>query len=192
MTEQKKITETVIRRTIENINPHNLQSNIDRLAGVSGGQPFLEASLGGRPGCYEISALTLSDWEIKAREKVGTIFQENGIPETDIYKHPMAVFGMLRSKNFEAPTLVIGSHTDTVQNGGAFDGRAGIAMMLETLRVLKEQGIELNINLLFTAFSGEESAAFGTAFLGSRALVGEITDEILDQGPQVEKLFYKL
>ncbi|KKS95045.1 MAG: allantoate amidohydrolase [Candidatus Gottesmanbacteria bacterium GW2011_GWA2_43_14] len=189
MLEQRKVTEAIIRQTIENINPHNLQSNIYRLAIISGGQPFMDGALKGRSGCYEVSALTLSDQEIRARKEVGAIFQENGIPKKDIYEHPMAVFGMLRSKNPGAPTLVIGSHTDTVQKGGAFDGRAGISMMLEMLRVLKEQGIELNINILFTAFSGEESAAFGTAFLGSRALVGEITDDILDQGPPGGKTF---
>ena len=192
MSEQIKITEAVIRQTIEHINPYKLQSNINRLAVISDGRPFLDEALGGQIGCYEVSALTLSDQEIRARKEVETIFHESGIPKEDIYEHPMAVFGMMRSKNPGAPTLVIGSHTDTVQKGGAFDGRAGISMMLETLRVLKEQGIELNINLLFTAFAGEESAAFGTAFLGSRALVGEITDDILDQGPPLGKTFQQV
>lgn len=173
-------SEKIIRHTLELIKPHNLQSTIDRLAIVSGGKPFSDEVLGGHNGCYEVSALTLSDEEINARKEVRKMFGEYGLSEQDIYDHPMAVMGMLRSKNPDAPTLVIGSHTDTVQKGGAFDGRAGISMMLETLRVLKEQGVNLGINVLFTAFAGEESAAFGTAFLGSRALVGEITDEILD------------
>lgn len=189
MKEKTRVTEGLIRQTIERINPLKLQSYIDRLARASGGQPFEDKALGGQPGCYVVNALTLSDEEIHARHEVSAILQENGIPREDIYQHPMTVLGMMRSKNPNAPTLVIGSHTDTVQKGGAYDGRAGISMMLEMLRVLKEQGIELNINILFAAFAGEESAAFGKAFLGSRALVGEITDDILDSGSPGGKTF---
>jgi len=39
----------------------------------------------------------LSDQEIRARKEVETIFHESGIPKEDIYEHPMAVFGMMRS-----------------------------------------------------------------------------------------------
>ena len=110
MIEQVATRESTIWKVIENISPFKLQSNIDRLAMASGGRPFSEQE-GGRPGCYKITALTLSTHEIDARREVASIFQETGIPETDIYEHPMAVFGMLRSKNLKAPTLVIGSRS---------------------------------------------------------------------------------
>lgn len=70
------------------------------------------------------------------------------------------------------PALLIGSHLDTVPNGGRFDGALGVFSGLDVLRALGRDGYEPRIPLWVTAFMDEEGTRFGTALLGSRAFVG--------------------
>lgn len=70
------------------------------------------------------------------------------------------------------PALLIGSHLDTVLNGGRFDGALGVISGLDALRTLGRDGYEPRIPLWVTAFMDEEGTSFGTALFGSRAFVG--------------------
>ena len=45
----------------------------------------------------------------------------------------------------DAPVVMIGSHFDSVKNGGHFDGPAGVIMALEILRVMDENNVKTNI-----------------------------------------------
>lgn len=83
--------------------------------------------------------------------------------------------GRLAGRNPAAPALVTGSHTDTVDGGGRFDGVVGVLGALEAVRLLRESGTVLERDLLVVDFLGEESNAFGLSCLGSRALAGELT-----------------
>jgi len=82
---------------------------------------------------------------------------------------------------FQHPTsnvhLLMGSHTDSVPNGGRFDGALGIVAALEVLRTIKESGVQLKVNLEAIDFTDEEGTLVG--LLGSSALVGGITQESL-------------
>lgn len=91
------------------------------------------------------------------------------------------VVGVLPGTNPAAPALVVGSHTDTVEAGGRFDGIVGVLGGLEVARLLAEHGIRLTRDLVVVDFLGEESNAFGLSCLGSRALSGELTAEHLDR-----------
>jgi len=77
------------------------------------------------------------------------------------------------------PSVVIGSHLDSVRQGGNFDGAAGVVAGLVTLLHLSD-GPRLRRSVRAVAFRGEESAWFGTCYVGSRALVGSLTTEMLD------------
>ena len=77
------------------------------------------------------------------------------------------------------PPLVTGSHTDTVDGGGRFDGVVGVLGALAAVRLLRESGTRLARDLLVVDFLGEESNPFGLSCLGSRALAGELTREDL-------------
>src|SRR4030095_13435172 len=46
-----------------------------------------------------------------------------------------------------AKTLLLGSHLDSVPDGGRFDGALGVVAALEVLRTVKENGIKLKVNL---------------------------------------------
>jgi len=77
-----------------------------------------------------------------------------------------------------APTLLLGSHLDSVPYGGRFDGPLGVLAALETLRVVKENGISLPVNLEAIDFTDEEGSLIGLT--GSYALAGKLTKEDLD------------
>lgn len=70
----------------------------------------------------------------------------------------------------DAPTLLIGSHLDSVPNGGAYDGALGVVAGLEALMAIQDAGVPLPLNLEVVDFTDEEGRYVG--FLGSRALAG--------------------
>ena len=62
-------------------------------------------------------------------------------------------------------------------NAGAFDGVLGILLGIALLEALKERRLPFGIEII--AFSEEEGVRFGRPFIGSRALIGKIDDELL-------------
>jgi beta-ureidopropionase / N-carbamoyl-L-amino-acid hydrolase len=84
---------------------------------------------------------------------------------------------LLPCKRPDAKTLLLGSHLDSVPDGGRFDGALGVLAALETLRVIKENGISLNVHLEAIDFTDEEGAYVG--LLGSSALAGTLSEASL-------------
>ena len=76
-----------------------------------------------------------------------------------------------------APRLLMGSHLDTVPNAGAYDGILGVVLAVALLQAL--QGRKLPYGIEVVGFSEEEGVRFGTPFIGSRALVGRLDEELL-------------
>lgn len=75
--------------------------------------------------------------------------------------------------------LMTGSHTDTVRNGGRFDGVVGVLGAIETVNALREAGVELEHDLYVVDFLGEEPNRFGVACVGSRSMSGRLTRDHL-------------
>lgn len=74
--------------------------------------------------------------------------------------------------------ILIGSHLDTVPNGGCYDGALGVLCALEALRTLHEAGITPPVRLEAISFTDEEGSLL--SMLGSRALAGNLTrDELV-------------
>lgn len=69
--------------------------------------------------------------------------------------------------------VVLGSHIDTVPQGGRFDGALGVVGGLHAIRLLKERGVQPQRPVWLVAFMDEENIRFGTALFGSRAFAGE-------------------
>ncbi|WP_434309124.1 Zn-dependent hydrolase [Hominifimenecus sp. rT4P-3] len=67
--------------------------------------------------------------------------------------------------------ILMGSHLDTVRNGGVFDGNLGIAAALEVIRCLNEADVVTEHTLQVVAFQAEEGGPLGGTF-GSRAAMG--------------------
>jgi len=78
-------------------------------------------------------------------------------------------------------TIMLGSHSDTVPDGGRFDGIAGVIAALEVARALDEQGIALEHDLEIADFLAEEVSIFGVSCIGSRGMIGLRPAEWLDR-----------
>ena len=74
-------------------------------------------------------------------------------------------------------TLLLGSHLDSVPNGGRFDGALGVLCALEVLQTLCEAGVSLAVDLEAIDLTDEEGAYLG--LFGSRALAGKLREEDL-------------
>lgn len=79
-----------------------------------------------------------------------------------------------------ARTLLMGSHQDSVREGGAFDGIMGVVLPLLSLERLREDGITLPFAVEILAFADEEGVRFPTALIGSRALAGTYDPAVLE------------
>ena len=78
-----------------------------------------------------------------------------------------------------APRLLLGSHLDTVPNAGAFDGILGVVIAIALVESLERRRLPFAIEVI--AFSEEEGVRFGLPFIGSRALVGTLDEELLNR-----------
>ena len=87
----------------------------------------------------------------------------------------------LACQDDHAPTLLIGSHLDSVPNGGRFDGALGVMAAFEVLQTIKDAGLDLKVNLEAIDFTDEEGTLVG--LLGSAALSGRLHRELL-QNPR--------
>ncbi|MDJ0823701.1 MAG: hydantoinase/carbamoylase family amidase [Paracoccaceae bacterium] len=76
-------------------------------------------------------------------------------------------------------TLLMGSHQDSVREGGAYDGIMGVALPLLALAKLRSDGIDLPFSVEVLAFADEEGVRFPTALIGPRALAGTFDASVL-------------
>jgi N-carbamoyl-L-amino-acid hydrolase len=70
--------------------------------------------------------------------------------------------------------LMVGSHLDTVEAGGRFDGIAGVLAGLDAARCLDAAGHRLTHSLEVVNFTCEEPSDFGLSTIGSRAMSGKL------------------
>lgn len=88
------------------------------------------------------------------------------------------VHGVLEGEDSGAQEIIIGSHYDTVKQGGLFDGLMGVVAGVEVARELQKQKVTLKKNIHVIATNGEEGNDLGGTF-GSRAMMGllDLKDE---------------
>jgi N-carbamoyl-L-amino-acid hydrolase len=131
-----------------------------------------------------VSRLALSNEDLQARAWLDRRFQHSGIEVRDDDAGNLS--GILRSENPDARTLILGSHLDTVPDGGCYDGSVGVLAALEVLRTIRDAGITLPVHLEAIDFTDEEGCWHPN--LGSGALTGTLTenynsDRDRDYGP---------
>ena len=85
--------------------------------------------------------------------------------------------GFYAGEDSGAPRLLIGSHLDTVPDAGAFDGILGVVIGLALLEGLGGKRLPFGVEVV--GFSEEEGVRFGVPFIGSRALVGRLDEDLL-------------
>ena len=79
-----------------------------------------------------------------------------------------------------APTLLMGSHQDSVREGGGYDGIMGVVLPILALQKLQADGQALPFSVEVLAFADEEGVRFPTALMGPRALAGSFDMAALD------------
>lgn len=90
------------------------------------------------------------------------------------------VRGFLPAEDPEAQVILMGSHYDTVKNGGEYDGIAGVVCAISTAEALIKQGKKRKYALEIIAFNDEEGMMFGSGCLGSKALTGLVDQHYIE------------
>jgi len=86
------------------------------------------------------------------------------------------VVGRYEGERAGAPALLLGSHLDTVTNGGRYDGALGVIAALAVVERLAAGGERLPFAIEIVAFADEEGVRFGGTVLGSWALAGRVPE----------------
>ena len=81
------------------------------------------------------------------------------------------VIGEKSGKDEDLPYIVIGSHLDTVKNGGLYDGVLGVVSALECIQTLKDENIITDHPIRIVGFNAEEGIELGGTF-GSIVVFG--------------------
>jgi N-carbamoyl-L-amino-acid hydrolase len=153
------------------INPERLRADLEAL------------SLFGRPegGTFQhgVSRVGYSDADVAGRRFVTELMRGAGLePRIDAAGNILA----RRSGRDEAlPSILFGSHIDSVPDGGNFDGDLGSLAAVEALRVLSERRVVTRHPLEMAVWANEEGVAFGNGLCGSRAAAGLLEPGELSQ-----------
>jgi beta-ureidopropionase / N-carbamoyl-L-amino-acid hydrolase len=84
------------------------------------------------------------------------------------------------------PSVLMGSHIDTVATGGAFDGTLGVLGGIEVMRTLNDANVQTLRDIEVGFFTEEEGVRFGVDMLGSAVTAGRIPIEHAWQLTDVE------
>ena len=81
----------------------------------------------------------------------------------------------------DAPTLLLGSHLDSVRDAGRYDGPLGVVVAIACVQQLREAGRRLPFAIEVLAFADEEGLRYGSTYLGSRAVAGTFDRHALER-----------
>ena len=128
------------------------------------------------------SRLGYTDVEDKMIEAVVQMANEYGL------KHYADEVGntFIHNGSGEGDYTLIGSHLDSVVQGGKFDGISGILTGLLILKKVEEQ--KSNINIKVGIFRMEESSVFGIASVGSKLITGNLNEASLKKATNAESV----
>ena len=122
--------------------------------------------------------LAFSAADRRGRDYIVSLMREAGLmPRVDPAGN---LIGSRRGGAPNRPAIVIGSHIDTVPNGGMFDGALGVIGGLEVLAAMEAAGHVTHHPVEVIAFSNEEKARFTTPFGGSAAMVNGVEPAMLE------------
>ena len=120
-----------------------------------------------------INRVAHSDADLAGRAFTLDLFRQAGLnPRIDAAGN---IVGRLEGAEPGLPPIVIGSHVDSVTDGGNFDGPVGSFGAIEVARSLREQGVRLRHPLEAVVWQNEEG---GT--IGSKLAVGMLKAADLD------------
>ncbi|WP_144475576.1 Zn-dependent hydrolase [Cytobacillus oceanisediminis] len=119
--------------------------------------------------------LTYSQEDLKSRNYLKEKMKEYGLQvREDGFGN---IFGKLEGLIADGPSVMIGSHFDSVPHGGSYDGPAGVVAALEVAALFAKNGLKPKYPLEVVALVEEEGTRFGGGLMGSRGMVGLLDEE---------------
>ena len=115
----------------------------------------------------------------RANKLVGSWMREAGLQVH--VDEAFNLIGGLPGTGRGAKNFLLGSHLDTVQDAGKYDGPLGVLTAIAAVKLLRERDVKLPFNLEIVGFSDEEGVRYQTAYLGSRAFAGTLTSADLSR-----------
>lgn len=110
-------------------------------------------------------------------QRLGEWMAEAGL---SVRRDPAAnLVGRYEGAQADAPALIIGSHIDSVRDGGRYDGPLGITLGIECVDALRREGRRLPFAIEIYGFGDEEGSRFPAAMLTSRAVAGLLQPDAL-------------
>ena len=105
------------------------------------------------------------------QEAIGAWMAEAGMAvRTDAATN---LIGRYEGITSNAPALLIGSHIDSVNDAGRYDGPLGVMLGIECVAALNAEGKRLPFAIEVIAFGDEEGSRFPAPMLTSRAVAGD-------------------
>jgi N-carbamoyl-L-amino-acid hydrolase len=153
--------------------PPNLRQTEVRVNGARIGQHLAALSQFGKNPQGGVSRVAYSEADRQGREYVIGLMRAGGL-QVNIDAAGNLV-GRRGGSDSSLKPLVMGSHIDSVPEGGNYDGDVGSLSAIEAIQVLAERKITTRHTLELIVFANEEG---GT--IGSHAISGEITDKQLN------------
>jgi allantoate deiminase len=109
---------------------------------------------------------TLTDWMTEAGMSVRMDAAAN-------------LIGRYEGATPQAPALMVGSHIDTVRNGGRYDGALGVMLGVDIVEALNVVGRRMPFAIEVIAFGDEEGSRFPASMTCSRAVAGTVDAAVL-------------
>lgn len=134
-----------------------------------------------------VTRLSLSKEDIAARNYFCECCKELGMDVS--YDDMGNIYAVLPGKR-DVPPIVMGSHLDSVEKGGRFDGVLGVLSALEVVRTFRDYNIEPEIPLMIVNFTNEEGARFDPAMMSSGVLANKFDKETMLQSADKEGISF--
>lgn len=122
-----------------------------------------------------INRLAFTEQDVEAKKYLIKKFKDEGLLIT--VDSVGNIIAKREGKDNGLPSISMGSHIDTVYEGGKYDGTIGVIGAFEIIQYFNENNIQTLHPLEIIVFSAEESSRFGVATLGSGFMAGNIRDE---------------
>jgi len=120
-----------------------------------------------------VSRVAFSEADIRGRDYLLSLMKEAGLKIR--IDEAGNIIGRKEGCNPELPPILFGSHSDSVPQGGIYDGALGVLGAIECVQTLKEKNIATQHPLEVIIFTDEEGG-----LIGSKALIGTLTEAALE------------
>ncbi len=119
---------------------------------------------------FGMQRVAFSRQDVAGRDYVSNLMRRAGM---SVRIDPAGnIIGRTEGADPTLPAIVLGSHTDTVPSGGAYDGALGVIGAIEVAEALRDAGRTARHPIEVMVFTNEEGTSFHRWLLGSRAIAG--------------------